>query len=445
MRIVIVGGGEVGETIAASLSREHEVVIVERRPERADELNYTLDVLAIEGDGTDVDSLRAADVVDADMLLATTDDDETNLLAAGTAKALSDLFTVARVEDTKYLRAWRVDEGAYGVDYMVATDLLTAETIVRVVGLPTARDSDLFAGGLVHMAEFELTETSPVAGQSVAEADRFESLTFAAIIRSGEVEIPDGGTRLRGGDRIVVIGSPTSVQSFAEDLAPEAAPGSETEVVVVGGSEIGFHVARLLSERGLRPRLIEADPERAREIAEALPGAMVMGTDATDLGFLEREHVGEADVLVSVLDNDERNLLQVLLANRLGVERTVAIIEQPSYTELFEAVGLDVGLSPRSVIAEEITQFTQSGNMENVAFIETDKAEVIEVEVGADSVVVDRPIREAVAELPDGVVIGAVTRGGEMVTPRGGTVIRAGDHVVVFAAIEVADEVAALL
>jgi trk system potassium uptake protein TrkA len=244
---------------------------------------------------------------------------------------------------------------------------------------------------------------------------------------------------------VVVIGSPKSVQEFAVSVAPEESPGTAEEVVVVGGSEIGYHVARLLEQRGFSPRLIEQDGERARELAEELPSTVVMESDATDLDFLEREHVGDADMLIATLDSDEKNLLVSLLAARLGVERTVAVIDTPTYVELFEAVGIDVGVSPREVVAEEITRFTREGGAENVALIESDKAEVLEIEIDADSVLAGHAIRDSVSELPEGVVIGAITREREFVVPRGDTVIETGDHVVVFVDTAVSDRVASLL
>ncbi len=445
MRVVIVGAGQVGSSIAADLDQTHEVVVVERDPERVEELNYSLDVLAIQGDGTAVSTLEDANVQGADLVIASTDDDETNIVVCATAKAVSDAFTIARVKNTEYLRTWQRSEKAFGIDFMVCTNLLTAESIVRVVGLPAARDVDPFAGGKVQMAEFEVGEDSPVADQTVREADRFEALTFAAILRNDSVEIPSGEAVIRSGDRVVVIGSPRSVQAFARSVSPEESTGTAEEVVIVGGSEIGFHVARLLEERGFRPRLIEQDPDRARDLAEALPDTVVMESDATDLDFLERQHVGEADLLVAALDSDEKNLLVSLLARRLGVERTVAVIDTIAYVDLFEAVGVDVGVSPREVVAEEITRFTRESSAENIALIESDRAEVLEIEVDAESVLADRTIQDAIKDLPAGVVIGAITRDREFITPRGETVVHAGDHVVVFVDAKAIDKVSSRL
>ncbi|WP_435064000.1 Trk system potassium transporter TrkA [Halobaculum sp. EA56] len=441
MQVLIIGAGQVGESIAADLADAHDVVIVERDDERCEELTYSLDVLTVNGDGTAVSTLEEAGIDDADMVVASTDDDETNIVACSTAKAVSDAFTIARIKHTEYLRTWERSRTAFGIDFMVCTNLLTAENIVRVIGLPAARDVDPFADGKVQMAEFVVSEESPLVGQTVSEADRFDSLTFASIMRDDEVVIPRGETVIRADDRAVVIGSPGSVRGFAADVAPEEHVGTGEEVVIVGGSEIGYHTARLLGERGFSPRLIEQDEDRARTLAEDLPETVVMQSDATDVGFLERERVGEADVLIAALDSDEKNLLSCLLATRLGVERTVAVVDQTAYVDLFETVGIDVGVSPRAVVAEEITRFTQESGAENVALIEDDRAEVMEVEVDADSLLVDRPISESIHDFPPCLVIGAITREGELVTPRGDTVIREGDHVVVFFEQSVVDEV----
>jgi len=439
MRVVIVGAGEVGSSIAESLASEHDVVVVDVDSDRVESITYSLDVLAITGDGTDLDVMAEAGVADADIVIASTDDDETNLATCGTASTVSDAFTIARVKSANYLDTWEHSEGAFGVDFMVCTDLLTAQAIVRLISLPTAHDVDPFAGGKVQMAEFDVTEASPIAGQTVSEADRFDSLTFAAVVRDGEVEIARGETVIDAGTRVVVIGNPESVRSFASAVAVER-PAID-DVVVVGGSTIGYLVADLLERRGFAPRLIERDPERARDLAERLSGSRVLEHDATDQTFLEREHVGDADMVVATLGSDERCLLVSLLAKRLGVERAVAVVEEHEYVDVFEAVGVDVAVNPRMVTAEEITRFTREDRAENVAIIASDRAEVLEIEVDPDSVLAGRPIREAMGDIPEGVVIGALTRDGEFVTPRGDTVVEVGDHVVVFVREDVREEV----
>jgi len=438
MRIVIVGAGEVGSTVAASLADGHEVVVIDLDSDRVDTLTYSLDVLAVEGDGSSLGTLREAGIDDADLLIACTDDDETNIVSCGTAKTISDAFTIARVRNTKYLDTWNQSEGALGIDLMVGTNLLAAQSIVRVVGLPGAEDVDRFADGLIQMAEFRITDETSLTGMSVAEADTFDSLTFAAIIRDDEVVIPSGDTCLRDGDDIVMIGSPESISDFAQMIEPNV--DGISDVLVVGGNEIGFEIAKLLGEQGIPHRLVEPDPERARSLSETLPKTTVLRNDPTDQEFLRRERIDEVDVAIATLGSDERNLLSALLSKRLGANRSIAVVEDGDYSDLFEAVGVDVAISPREAIAEEITRFTREQHAENVAIIEDDRAEVLEVEVDTDSVLIDRPIRESIKELPDGVVIGAIARDGTYVIPRGDTVIEEDDHIVVFVAEHIVEE-----
>lgn len=439
MRVVIIGAGEVGTSIAANLAGDHDVVVIETDAARAEQLKFDLDVLSINGDGTSLEIQEEAEVDTADMFIASTDNDRTNLVACGTAKTLGDPFTIARTKSVEYLRTWERKHGAFGADHIICSDLLTAENIVRVVGLPSALDLDPFAGGLVHMAEFEIQEGSPVAGQTVVEADRFDSLTFAGLFRGEQLLIPEGSTVIEAKDRAVVIGSPESVQSFATDIAPGQSLENADDIVIAGGSQIGYHTARLLEERGLKPRLIEADQDRARELAEDLPNTVVMQHDATDTDFLEREHVDEADILVAGMNSDERNLLIAVLAKRIGVDRVVAVVDNTEYVTLFEEIGIDVAINPRNVTAEEITRFSFENIAENLAVLENDQAEVLELELGADSSMVGKTLEELDSKLEGQFVFGAITRNNSFITPRGDTRLKAGDHIVVFVETSFAD------
>jgi len=437
MRVIVVGAGEVGSNIALSLAESHDVIVVDVDPVTVEELTYSSDILAIEGDGTSLEILEDAGIREADMLIASTDDDETNLVTCGTAKTVGDIFTIARVRNANFIHTWTQSEGAFGVDFMVSTNLLTASDIVSVVGLPAAVDVDPFAGGLVQMAEFEVAVDSEIAGRTVEEADKFEALTFAALVQNGDVVVVRGQTQIEAGNKAIVIGSPESVQAFSRTVAAAKTPDQARDIVIVGGSDIGYHTAKLLEERGLEPRLIEQDPERGRQLAEDLPGTVVMEHDATDVEFLVGEQVDRADAIIAVTDSDEKNLLVSLLAKNIGVRRTVAVVEKGRYANLFEAAGIDVAINPREATAEEIVRFTQEGQIENLSLIEGRQAEVLEIEVDEESILTGRPIRESIGELPSEVVIGAITRNQEFVVPRGDTVIQPGDHVVFFVSADV--------
>ncbi len=442
MRVIVVGAGQVGESIAADLADDHEVVVVERDSDRVEELTYALDVLAVQGDGTSLATLEEVGVETADMVIASTDVDETNIVTCSTASAVSDAFTVARVKETGYLETWRRSQHAFGVQLMVCTNLLAAEEIVRVVGLPAARDVEPFASGLVQMAEFEVAAGCAIASRTVSEADTFEALTFVGLFRDDEVVIPRGDTVIEAGDRLVVVGPPATVRQFADSVASAEARQTVEDAVVVGGSEIGVHVAEMLANRDIDVRVVEHDHDRARQVAEDLPDVVVLESDATDPEFLDREYIGDADVVVSALESDERNLLASLLTKRVGVSRAIAVVDAYRYIDVFETVGVDVAVSPRRVVAEEIARLTREGGAENVAILEDDRAEVMEFEVARDSPIQGRPIRESIRDLPEDVVIGAITRNGDQVAPRGDTVVEAGDRLVVFTTTEAVEALA---
>ncbi|RRJ33678.1 Trk system potassium transporter TrkA [Halocatena pleomorpha] len=441
MRVIITGAGQVGASIAASLAADHDVIVIDIDGERVEELTYSLDVLAIKGDGTSLSTLKEAGIETADLFIASTNNDETNVVACATATAVSDPFTIARVKQTNYLETWNQTGNTFGVDFMVCTDLLTAETIVRVIGLPSSQNVDIFAGGRILMAEFRVPSGSPVAGQTVKNADNFIELTFVGILRGDSVIIPTGDTVIEAGDDLVVIGSPESTHAFAGVLSPDHT--EDQDIVIVGGSQTGVQTARLLEDRDRHPRLIENDHERARELAEELVGTTVMESDATDREFLDREHVGDADVVIATLGSDEKNLLASLLAERLGVDRTITVVETTEYTDLFEAVGVGAAINPRDATAEEIIRFTHG--TENVALVEHGCAEVLEIEVSPGSILENRSISESMADLPTQVVVGAITRNGSVITPRGDTVIESGDHVVLFAETAAVETVAKMV
>jgi trk system potassium uptake protein len=443
--VIIVGAGAVGSNIAESLDDDHDVVVVDADADRVDAVTYSHDVLAIEGDGTSFETLEAAGIERADMVIASTDNDETNIVICGAAKVADHPFTIARVKRTGLLRTWERTEEAFGVDFMVCTDLQTAETIVRIAGLPNAHDVETFANDLVHMAEFTIDEESPVAGETVSEADRFDSLTFVAVFRGDDVLVTRGETRLLAGDRVVVIGSRKHVRGFAAALSSAVTLPDTDEIVIVGGTEIGAQCARLFEANGLEPRLIEHDAVRARRLAETLPKTLVLESDATDVDFLVREHVDESDVVVAAQRSDERNLLISLLAKQIGAERTIGVVESATYVDLFETVGIDVAVNPRLVTAEEITRFTREYRTENVAMLEHDRAEVLEIEIDEESLLAGKRIRDVMCELPAGVVVGAITRDGGLITPRGETVVELGDHVVLFLETTALDAVTAAL
>jgi trk system potassium uptake protein TrkA len=432
MKAIIIGAGQVGSQIAADLAEQHTVTVLDTDPDRIDEISHDLDVLAQAGSGTDMAALAAAGVADADRVIASTDDDETNIAIAGTVKAMADVFTIARVKRTQYHATWMHSRGAFGVDFMVCTNKLTAEAVAELVDHPVARDLKAFADGAVEMMELELEASMPIVDTTVATADTYPELTFAGLLRDGEVLFPDGSTTLRERDHLVVIGTPTAVAQFETDMREPAR--SRGEIVIAGATEIGQQIAAIIAPDHGRVTMVDDDPQRARVAAEALPDTVVKEADPTDIDFLEETDVGAAEAVIAALDSDDRNLLVSLLAHRLGVERTIGVIDRSEYVELFEAVGVDTAVNPRDVVAEELSLYTREGTTESIAFLDNDRAEVLEITAGEACTIAGVPLTDLREETGLSLIVGAIVRDGEVLAPRGETAIAPGDQVVLFIA-----------
>lgn len=442
MKVVVIGVGQVGRSVAHALAEEHEVIVVDKDPERLESIRAEADVLAYEGNGAKVDVLKAAGVQSADLVIGSTSDDRSNILICSTARALhEETFTIARVAETEYLATWSQLREAFNVDFMVGADQLTARNIVEVAGLPTARDVDYFGQGRVVMAEFTIPEKSPIAEKTVQALQLVDGVTLVAVFDDEHMEIVRGTTRLRAGTRLLVIGRPSQVEQFGDRLTPKTRLKHARHVVILGGGEIGYQTARLLEQRGLEPRLIEKDPDRAYALAQDLPDTMVLQNDATDPKFLRRSGVPDADFVVSALSPDERNLLASGVSRELGAGHVLSVVHNGVYESVFAHSGIDVTVNPRREVIEEILRHTRKRGVEKITFVENDRGEVIEVELTAESPLVGRLLEQIAQEMPQNFVVGAILRDGAVLTPRGQTVLEGGDHLVLFVDTEEAGEV----
>jgi len=447
MNILIVGAGQVGQSVARELAPDHTVVAVDTRYDALEKVPKTARV--VQGDGGQLDVLQDGGVNEADVLIACTDDDRTNILICSTAKLTADPFTIARVTHRQFLDTWHASRKAFGVDLMVDRSSLTARAAARLVGFQSTEESALderfFAGGRIEMAEFEVGGDSPLANGTVEQADRFDGITFASLFRDGDMIIPRGTTRLQPGDRLVAIGNPEDVKEFGVHLNPSATAEEINRIVVLGGGEIGVEAARLLHERGLSVRLVEQEAGRAERVAEALPETLVLQNDATDRAFWEAERLHRADLCLVALRPDSSVFLAGLLAKKLDMPRVFGVIREQQYVDVGEMSALDGVIHPREETATYISRHVQENYADTVARIEHERAEVFEMTLAAEGRLTDRRIEDAVSDLPGPCTVGAVLREGRVLMPRGDTTLREGDRVVVVARAADAEPIADML
>jgi trk system potassium uptake protein len=427
VKVFVIGAGQVGSTIVAALHDEHDVTVIDMEPARLTPLSYRYDVRTVEADGTSRRALADAGAKEADLFIACTSRDEANLVACVFARSdAPKATTVIRTSNVEYIELWQ--QGRLDVDFAVSSELETAYAISQTIGVPAARQTDVFADGQVQVVEFEIHgQASGLIGVPLREATLPPDSRVVSIIRGSTTIIPRGEGVIEPGDRIVVIGSPEAAREWSHRLAPHER--RVEDVVVFGAGRVGTAIARTLCAQGIGVRLVESDRERARRVAEELPSVRVFAATGDDPDFLERERIGSAQAAVFAMREDAKNLFAATLARIHGVSLTIAIVHDLVAREVYEASGIDVTVNPRQVTAEEIVRFAHDPRTRQVAMLEGDRFEVLDITTSPSSEYVglrfrDMPIR--------GAIIGAIVRDGVAVFPRSDEVLQADDRVIVF-------------
>ncbi len=432
MKIFIVGAGQVGSTIVDGLHSEHEITVLDLEAARLTPLAYKYDVRTITANGASRKALTGAGVAETDLFIACTSRDEANLVAAAFARTEApNATTVIRTSNVEYIELWR--EGRLDVDFVVSSEIETAHAIARVIGTPAAVETDVFADGQVQLVEYDVAaDASPeIVGRPLREALVPADSRVVALIRDGGMLIPRGDEAIRHKDRVVVIGSPDAALRWGRLLAPSEK--TVERVVVFGGGRVGTAIARRLIDQGVDVRIVEPDAERARVVAESIPEARVFHATGLDPDFLERERIGHADAAVFAMREDAKNHYAATLARVHGIEFTIAVVHDAVSKQVYEHSGVDVTVNPRQVTAEEIVRFAHDPRTLQVAMLENDRFEVLDITTRPTSEYVglrfrDMPIR--------GAIIGAIIRNGRAVFPHSDDILRAGDRVVVFTSSE---------
>jgi trk system potassium uptake protein TrkA len=438
MKIFVIGAGQVGSTIVESLHAEHELTVLDVDEARVTALAYRFDVKTAIGNGASRRTLQEAGIADADLVIACTSRDEPNLIAAMMARKLAPRArTIVRTSNVEYLEVWHA--GQLDVDFIVSSELETGLAVSRLIGVPAARQTDVFADGQVQIVEFDVEPeaNSDLVGRPLREARLPEDSRVASILRDGGIVLPQGGESIRVGDRVVVIGSPHAARQWSSLMARHTR-GKVDNVVIFGAGRIGRAVARVLLDQEVDVRMIEADRDRAREVAELLPEARVLHATGIDPEFLERERIWKAEAAVLAMRDDSKNLYAGVLAKLHGQRLAIAIVHDTISMDVFDAAGIHVSLNPRSLTAEEIVRFAHDPRTQQVAMLEGDRYEILDVTTRADSNLVGKRFRD----LPmRGAMIGALIRDGKAIFPHGDETLRPGDRAIVFTQSDRAAEV----
>jgi trk system potassium uptake protein TrkA len=428
VNVFLIGAGQVGSTVVEALHGDHELVVLDNDASRLQAISSRFDVVVFEGDGTSQRDLAQAGVGDANLVIACTSRDEVNLVAGMFARQHArNATTVIRTSNIEYVELWRA--GQLDVDFVVSSELETAHAIGRIIGVPAARQTDVFAEGQVQVGEFDVDvdASSEVIGVPLREAAIPSDSKVAAIIRGDRTILPGGGDAVLPGDRVVVIGSPRAAKAWSALLWPEG--GTVTDVVIFGAGRVGSAIARVLLDQGMSVRLVEASAEQARRVAEALPKARVYHATGLEPDFLERERIGHSQAGIFAMRDDAKNQYAAALTRVHGIPFTIAIAHETVSVAAFEQAGIDVSINPRGVTAEEIVRFAHDPRTQQVAMLEGNRYEVLDVTMRETSEYIGKPFKEMPVR---GALIGAIVRSGNAIFPHGDDVLEAGDRVIVF-------------
>lgn len=436
MRILIAGGGQVAALIAGRLIREgNEVTIVEKDEDRCAHLEEHLDAKIVRGSASSLLTLRKAGLANAEMLIAVTDSDETNILCCLIAQVEFDVkVKVARIRTHEFEHWDRMTKAAgLKIDLIIHPETDIMARILRVVRMPGVSDILDFAGGEVKLFGMNVERDSWVVGKTLEELDRSgpprDSL-IAMIFRGQQVIIPHGNQVLQAGDHIYIVATRENLHAVMSFMGLPVRERLE-RAIIIGGKQVGIWVAEALEKQGVNVKLIERTQRRCELISGILKDTIVIHGDGTDQAILEEENVKGVDAFLALTNDDEDNIIASLLARRLGAKKVVALINRLNYLPMVEVLGISTSVSPRLAAVDRILQFVRKGRVLSVTTFREEEAEAIELIAAEGSKYVGKKLRDI--RFPRDAIVGAIARpNGEVIVPRGEAMIEAGDRVIFF-------------
>lgn len=436
MKIIILGAGQVGGTLAEHLAGEaNDITIVDTDADRLRDLGDRLDIRTILGRGSFPTVLRQAGADDADMLVAVTNSDETNMIACQVAFTLFHTPTkIARVRESAYLvRADLFNNEAIPVDVLISPEQVVTNYIKRLIEYPGALQVIDFAQGKVQLVAVKAYYGGPLVGQELRQIREHMpnvETRVAAIFRRDRPITPQGNTVIEADDEVFFIAAKGHIRAVMSEL--RRLDDSYKRIIIAGGGNIGERLAEAIENR-YQVKIIEMNPNRCRHLSDKLDNSIVLQGSASDRDLLMEENIGETDIFLALTNDDEANIMSSLLAKRLGARKVMSIINNPAYVDLVQGGEIDVAISPQLATIGSLLTHVRRGDIVSAHSLRRGAAEAIEIVAHGDkgsSKVVGRAIKDI--GLPQGTTIGAVVRGETVLIANDSTVIESNDHVILF-------------
>ena len=430
MKIIIFGANEIGSMIASQFYTANDITVIDEEKNKLDAFNK-LDISFVDGNASSIEVLKQANIKDADFFIACTESDELNIVACLTVKHISEAYTMCFVRKESYKQSLGITKDAeYNSDMYVDTviwpkELLTQE-IFRIITVAKALDVENFAGGRARLLEYKIAENSPLVNKMVKHCEFPKDTLIVGIKRNEELFIPSGETVLKEEDRVIFMGLSHSLDILAGKFFHEKE--FVKKVAIIGGGNIGLKLAKSLEDLKLDIKIIERDEARCEFLAEQLSNTLIINGDGTDLELLNEEEISDADVVVSVTNNDEKNLLCSLLVKQLGVNRVVSRVTKNANADLFQKVGVDIAISAITASLNEIKSNLCGTNIGILATVEQGKGEVLKIVLPENF----QPMKIMDLKLPAKGIVGIIQRRNRIIIPNGTTQLMSEDHLIIF-------------
>jgi trk system potassium uptake protein TrkA len=435
LKIIIVGAGEVGYNIASRLASENkQVVVIDKDPNAVRRLSEDLDVQVISASGSSPRVLMDAGINDADILLAVTDSDETNLVACLMGNLISPTTKkLARIRNADFDPYYeRFKKENPHIDTVINPEIEVVNTIKKLMVVPGAVDVGDFADGQVKYVGIRLDEHSPMTGMKLIDfSSKFgeDRPLIAAIIRNNEVIVPRGNNNIESGDLIYFVSEADKLDKMLKLFGKKIVPIQKA--FIIGGGRIGERLAKLFEKDGIKTKIIESDIERCHYLSEQMGKTVVLHGDGSDQKLFLEENVGMDDVIVSVTNDDETNILVSLLAKNLGVQNTITRIGKSSYFPLLATIGIEKVVSPRLSAVSSILKEIRKGKVLSDVSIIGERGEFIEAIALETSGITDKPLKKI--SFPNGAILVCIIRDGQIMIPAGDSVVKPNDRIIMFA------------
>jgi len=436
MKIIILGAGQVGGTLAEHLANEaNDITVLDTDATRLRELQDRLDIRTVQGSGSYPSVLRQAGAEDADMLIATTNSDEVNMVACQVAWTLFRTPTkISRVRASAYLvKKELFRENGFPVDVLISPEEVVTRHITRLIEYPGALQVLEFSKGVARLVALQATRGGPLVGHELSylrnHMPKIET-RVAAIFRKDRPIIPEGTTVIEEGDEVFFIAGSDHIRSVMSELQPLEKPYKR--IIICGGGNIGHRLAQTLEGR-MQVKIIERNPGRCTMLSERLRKTIVLQGNAANKDLLLEENIEGTDVFCAVTNDDEANIMASLLAKRLGVRKVLTLINNPDYVDLIQGGEIDVAISPQQTTIGSLLTHVRRGDVVNVHSLRRGAAEAIEAIAHGDhrsSKVVGRRLDEI--PLPEGTTIGAIVRQNEVLIAHDHIRVQPDDHVILF-------------